>query len=44
MKLAGNSRWTKVLKDTLSNKEQAEKDHILKEGQEAEEDFKRKHL
>ena len=43
VRLAGNAPWGKLLKDDLTAKEEAEKRHILKEGRDAEEDFRRKH-
>jgi hypothetical protein len=44
MKIAGQSPMGQVLFDLLSKKEQQEKDHILKEGIDAENNFKRKHF
>ena len=44
MKLAGESPIGQILFDLLSRKEQQEKNHILKEGRDAEENFKRKHF
>ena len=41
---AGQGVWGQVLNDTLTNREQEEKNHILKEGKDAEEEFKRKHF
>lgn len=43
VQLAGQGQWGDVLKDQLTKREIAEKKHILKEGRDAEEDFKRKH-
>ena len=43
MKLAGQGKWNILMQDVLSDREQAEERHILKEGRDAEEDFKRKH-
>ena len=42
VRLAGNAPWGKLLKDDLTSKEEAEKAHILKEGRDAEEEFRRK--
>mgnify|MGYP003147060313 CR=1 FL=1 len=44
IRLAGNAPWNKLLKDDVTSKEEAEKAHILKEGRDAEEEFKRKHF
>tara|TARA_A100000172_G_C3025560_1_gene104709 strand:- start:759 stop:899 length:141 start_codon:yes stop_codon:yes gene_type:complete len=43
VQLAGRVPWGQLLHDDLTKKEDAEKRHILKEGRDAEEDFKRKH-
>ena len=43
LRLAGNAPWGKLLRDNLTAKEIAEKEHILKEGRDAEAEFKRKH-
>ena len=43
VQLAGQGQWGDVLKDQLTKREIAEKKHILNEGRDAEEDFKRKH-
>ena len=36
IRLAGDAPWGKLLKDDLTSRENAEKDHILKEGRDAE--------
>jgi|TARA_R100000458_G_C8201695_1_gene192026 hypothetical protein len=41
---AGQGLWSHFLNDTLSTREQAEKNHIIEEGRDAEEEFKRKHF
>ena len=43
IQLAGRVPWGQLLHDDLTNREEAEKSHILKEGRDAEEDFRRKH-
>ena len=43
MKLAGQGKWNILMQDVLSDRKRAEERHILKEGRDAEEDFKRKH-
>ena len=43
MKLAGQGKGNILMQDVLSDRERAEERHILKEGRDAEEDFKRKH-
>ena len=43
VQLAGREPWGQLLYDDLTKREDAEIRHILKEGRDAEEDFKRKH-
>jgi len=44
VQLAGKPPWGQLLHDDLTRREDAEKTHILKEGRDAEEDFRRTHL
>jgi len=44
VQLAGKPPWGQLLHDDLTRREDAEKIHILKEGRDAEQEFKRKHL
>ena len=44
LQFAGQGKWNGVLRDQLTKKEIEEKKHILKEGKDAEEEFRRKHL
>ena len=43
VQLAGREPCGQILYDDLTKREDDEKRHILKEGRDAEEDFKRKH-
>ena len=42
MKLAGQGKWNILMQDVLSDREQAEERHILKEGIDAEKKFKKR--